>query len=736
MCSRKGQDGAVLSVMEAVEALESISELDFGREIDLASEEEIQAQNRQVILKAAKWTRKEGFREAVDLIRKTFHVVLQHLQTFYKKPSLTPGSTMEEGAKTIMLLVGDVAQKLDRFTTLFKGTNAKSVKALREYKQLQNFYLNRIARKIDETVLGKWIFELSQGVFSTWVAGEKTEERRPISTKHVFIDLESVKNDTEYELFFLRKEDGSRFFSPRLIRNIKLVCDFGVSIKGDRLPDPLTDIRVWQDHALHVAAKEILHSVRSCVDTYCRTAAPAYRGELVAELNKALFALLLASAPENLSRNTPVKSCGEYFVDFHYFLRSALLCREYQRAIVYPPKKSEKILLGSIDFLHRLCFGLFTGIRGYNELSAALERVFQENLQQQSTEHEKAIKQTQTLWNALASHQNAFKKFSKQHPNGHLEKVLSILDEDLSQAFDPIAQSHLPYQLYSLYLKDERMISLHLPSPVHQTNIQKAVPVEEFKAFLRFLEEKNLRPHLFINLQDRASWKEHARSVALEDLEESYPSLCVITLPKDTEFYHQEAPYHQDHQTATFLQHFSEHLLDEACGFFFSPKVRSVLSPEWLDKLMKGIHHVFFSQMNVLPVQARCDFIEIVYLFLQLKVLEIVQPGTFSFSCKDAIDIGGLASAQLYAFLRVLQHEGLVKADVDHLDYMIYTAPLLIRERPILQNRFDRMLQVIKRVESVQTEEGFAVLKEKLQKELSPLYKTDILFSTSLVPNI
>src|SRR5262249_29977232 len=155
-------------------------------------------------------------------------------------------------------------------TELFQETNYKSVTEFKEYRQLQEFYVNRIARKVDEGLLGKWILGLSQGKFFTPVPAveDLPVEEHPIETEHFYVDLETVKKDTEYELFFIRKEDGSRFFSPRLLRNIKLVCDFGEYFGETKKEDPLSDVKIWYDRIVYASARNILKSLNSKIDHF------------------------------------------------------------------------------------------------------------------------------------------------------------------------------------------------------------------------------------------------------------------------------------------------------------------------------------------------------------------------------------------------------------------------------------------------------------------------------------
>ncbi len=742
MPTRKKQEaGGHLSILDAVEALETIADLDFEREVDVASEEEINEQNQKVTLRTVKWLSNEDPDETPKLIQETFHVVLEYLKDVYKTESIIVGKPrIVEGVKTIMVLVGEAAQKLDKFTTIFQHTKTKSVKDLKEYKQLQEFYLSRIARKIDEGILGKWILELTKGALAKRETTDKLVARKSISTNYVFIDLESVKKDTEYELFFLRKEDGSRFFNPRLIRNIKLVCDFGESINFEKATDPFLDVKIWQDHAMHVVAKEILRSMGGLLDRYFHETKRSWRREMVAELNKAIMALLMCSNSRNLLRNAPAKSCTEYFKDFHYFLRMALKSREYQRFVVYPPKKSARLAHCILDVSHNLCKGVFTGVHGYQELLPVFEKFFREAVGAQSSEHTKAAKVSKTLWSSLASDYSAIKKYAKQHPNGPLEKVLEILEYGTYHVFDPIGQSNIPYQNYSLYLEEHKMTNIHLPTPTIQEFIHKATIVDEFKGFLRSLSKSQFRrKHLLINLQDKTSWKEHIRCVALEELQSGGPfskMLDVVTIAKDTEFYNQVTPYQLDNHAEVFIQHFKENLEDENCGYFFPKWIKKKLFPEFIDGVINAVHQVFFGGMNVLTVNNRKDFIEVFYLFLQLKLLEMVQPDSFSFTCKDGIDTGGTSTAQLFAFLKILNDKDYSANDKEHINYILYIAPIILRERVILPEKIDRMIQAIKRIETTKAELGQREFKKMVMESFAKIYNTPILQSLTLVPSL
>lgn len=738
MCAKKSEEASHLSILEAVEALSSIADLDFEREVDVATKEEIAEQNELVTSRTVQWIGEEGPDSTVELIKDTFHVVLDYVRNFYKHEYRYVGKPrVVEGVKTIMVLVGEAAQKLDKYTTLFHRTRAKRVKAIKEYKQLQEFYLTRIARKIEEEVLGKWILELTKETMARKKAAA-LKGKKTISSKHVFIDLESVKRDTGYELFFLKKEDGTRFYNPRLTRNIKLICDFGESITMPKAMDPFVHIKIWQDHAVHIVAKSILNAQGGLLDRYFHESKRSWRRELVCALNKAIMALLMSGNPKNLLRNAPAKSCIEYFVDFQFFLREALKSREYQRYLAYPPKKSARFTLCLLELTHSLSSALFVSTPGYQELLPVFEDIFQEAESAVSPEHTEAAKESHMLWSRLASGYAAIKKLIKLHPNGPLVKDLDILEKGVYFAFDPIAQFNIPYQLYSLYLQEHKMTNIRIPSPTYQEFIHKVKILEEFKGFLRAFSRSGLkRKHLIINFQDRTSWREHMRCLAIEQLQRSpefSKLLTVVTIAKDTEFYHQVASYRGDNHAAIFIEHFKEHLSDENCGYFFPENIKKELFPKFVDGVIDAVHRIFFSDMNVLTVKNRQDFIEVFYLFLQLKLIELIQPDTFSLMCKDSVDVGGVASTQLYAFLKILHDEELVEADVDHMNFILYCAPLLIRERIILPDVFDRMIDVLKRIEMVKHELGARNFGKIINEAFGRFYNTPILKTMVALP--
>lgn len=740
---------STISIIEAVETLSSIADLELDKEMGIVQKHEITLDNEPVTYKTVHWLHARDASSTVLMVKEIFRIILNYLRQFYRKEYgyVTDSKTIE-GIKTIMVLVGEAAKKLDKYTSLFHQTHQQSVTELKEYKRLQDFYLSKIARKIDEGVLSKWVLGLSLGKMKIpastppFLKGATVSEperaRMEDETKHIFVDLETVKKDIEYELFFIRKEDGTRFFNPRLIRNIKLICDFGEYFGKPKGEDPLTHMQLWLDRFYNESSKNILQFLGDRLKYFFKEIRKVKDHEVVEGLNKALIALLLSSHMGNLSGQHPsMKTCTEYFEDFQVFLRETLNTRTYQKWIAYPPKESNGIAESLLDIIHTLCGALYTHLKGLNEMVSIIHLLINESQQGVSLEHEKEALISKKVWNAMASNYAAMNKFMKKHPHGPLLKVLSTLEGKVFNTFDPLLQHNLPNQLYGLQLKEDHLIeNFRFPAPVHQEFIHKAVVVEEFKGFLRDYK-KLKKKHLLINLQDSTSWVEQARCAALEELQDNpdvNEAIEVVTLAVDTDFYHQLSPYHQINHADTFIKQFKEHLKGEGSGFSYPASINQETLHLFIDRAVNFVHRVFFSSKNVLLREHRLDFIEILYLFLELKLIDMIKPDSFSLTCKDGIDISLTYSAELFILLKFINAPEWSDHEIDYLNALLYAPPLLIRDRILLPERFNRMVSAIRTVENTQWEYGKENFPKLVQEAFFDMFENSILSSKIQLP--
>lgn len=732
MKTRDKKESGTLTLVEAIETLSSIADLEFDHDVGIAQKHDLVVQDKPLTYHTVHWLHHKDAEITIDIVKQTFRVVLNYLRHFYDKEyGAVKNEQAIEGIKTIMVLVGEAAKKLDKYTKAFHQAHAISITELKEYKKLQEFYLSRIARKIDEGMLGKWILALS----NKWSSQKeiKLAGRKSSQTKHVFVDLESVKKDIDYELFYLRKEDGTRFFSPRLIRNVKLVSDFGGYFGEGQEGKELTNVAVWQDHFAHICAKNIFGAVRLHIDKFYRESMQHKDNEFVECLNKALMALMLCCNPHNLMHNLPIKDCFDYFYDFRFFLRKSLSLIEYHKLITYPPKKSSILALCLLNTAHNLCLALYTQINGLQSLTGFVHAMIQEAHEIKPKENHNNQERTREVWNQLAYDYAALSALFKRYPNGPINKILDSLEEGNIREFDPLIQGNIPSQLFTLYVQHHKFLISRWPSPTRQEFIHKVSVIDEFKGFLRGCVHGHIISRaLVFNFQDRTSWKEHFRCLAIEDLpnHESYARhIDVVTIAKDTEFYHQLAPYNEDNHAEIFLQHFKEHISDESCGNLFPQAMQRKLFNGFVDGLLEAVHRVFLSSKNILLREHRMDFIEIFYLFLQLKIIEISKADVIGYCCKDSIDIAEIAGAQLYIFIKLLHQERLSENDYEQLDAMLYGPCMLERERLIQPERFNRMLSVIRTLEAVRNQIGSKNFPKVMQETFGKFYEMPILQS-------
>ena len=662
------------ALLEALETLTSIADLDLESEDGIVEKDHLIVEGNKFYYRTFQW---QGQGDQIDpdsLLKKTFNTILKYLREYCetRHQGYVTDKQSVEGIKSIMVLVGESARKLDKFTNLFHDAKVRRVTGLKEYQKLQEFYLTRIARRVDTSTLGQWILGIAQGSFS-----KEAIKPNKVETKHLFVDLESVKNDTDYEMFFMRKEDGSHFFNPRLIKNMKLVCDFGDSLKqvrrSERTNWPIWIL--WHDRFVQISAKSMVKSLSPQISRYYKEASSFKKRDFVNHINQALMALIVSSHETHLLEKEPAKCCSEYFLDFQEFLIKALQSSEYQKLLAYPPKKKNTAVWGMIETVHAICYSLCMHMDGFASLKPELQELLQKG-----KEMLKSRTKDQCLSDRLVTSYKAIAVLVKSHPFAPLAKVLDTIEDGDWHAFDPMHQENIPQALFTFEVQGTPITHLHLPTPTRQEYFDKVTINEEFKAFLLGMTEKNEEnKFLMFNLQDRGSWKERARCEALEEMQyhpDFINNLCVVTLTKDSDFYNQANAYSHNNQAKSFMKQFLAQLQAEDTGFYFTEEIREILFPKLAEEMMGHIHRTFFSGKNVLSKAQKQAFIEIFYLFLQHKLLELIKPVAFSYTCKDSIDVGGCASVQWLAFLMLMRGK-CGEENVERLELCLHVLPLL-----------------------------------------------------------
>lgn len=679
-----------VGIIEAIETLTSIADLEVEGSVAVAESHEFELQNIPVIYKTVHWLHRKNAEKVMGVVRETFRTILQYLRYFYRSEygKLVKHESVE-GIKTIMVLVGEAAKKVDKYTRVFIGANVGSVKESREFRDLWGFYERKIAPIGMQESLSKWIREIPKTLI------EQVDTPKEHKSEHLFIDLDTVKKDSEYELFFIRKENGSRFFNPKLLRNIKLVCNFEEHFAEGVKVESLKELQTFKDLLARQIARNIVHQNWPLLDAFVKASRRLNNEELVSYTYKSVVALMLAAHQES-STNNLAKSSSAYLTDFQHFFHYLLGTQDFQRVITYPPKNEQAIQHKIIQLVQAIACQLFSGFHLTPETSTIINELVVKGKQEQVQD----IPDT-TLSNKMALDYDALLRALQNFSHVPLLYVIEALQDFEINGYDPLELQNMPTLLLDLFEKGHKMAVLRIPSPTNQEFIHKAQVAEEFKSFLRSYEtSKGL---LLFNLQDRTSIREHARCSALEELQkkdEFAKSFACVSMTKDSDFYHQTGSYQELNHADAFIQQLLEHIESENSGYFYPQRIKNVLFDGFANRLVHAIHSVFFGNKNVLTRQNRVDFIELLYVFMQLKIIEIVQPDNISFSCKDAIDIGMPATAELFLLLKLINARELSPEEEDYLKVILYYPSIGYRGRLLFPERFSRMNSMTKAIEA------------------------------------
>lgn len=205
-----------------------------------------------------------------------------------------------------------------------------------------------------------------------------------------------------------------------------------------------------------------------------------------------------------------------------------------------------------------------------------------------------------------------------------------------------------------------------------------------------------------INLQDRTDWKEHPRAKFLESVPkqpEYFGAIDVITLCKESDFYLQKGAYQELGAINHFFKQIVLQLHSPETGYYFPSWIEEQIFNGFIEKLIQQIHRFFFDSKSTLDQKERQDFIEILYQFLTLKLLEISSANSFSFTCKDGIDTGAVSMCNFFVFLKMITSQHLSQEDMDQMNALLFAFPLIVRQRSIKAVHFNRMIQCQKRIQ-------------------------------------
>lgn len=709
---KREDDKESISILEAMDNLSSMSELD-GNEIDEQKSRSDEGLELVDVYKR-KWLDVKDQDFTVNSVKNTLKAVHGYMKNIYSKGKhQLKTQEMQKGLASLFTLATEAANRIDSCSDNLKTSKSiEKISESKEFLELKKFYENNLAKKIEKALSEQESWQEEWG-----------KEQDVLDIERVGLkDLETVKRDYEYELFFIAKEDGTRYYNRNLVRHIRLVSNFDQMINQIVEDDPLTRIKLLQDFNVHNISRKTVAYVRKSLDKWFKLMRKNIDESLIMLVFKLVLALLLSTNPKNQLSVTMGKSSLEYFKDYLYFLRQALSHVSYQRIINIAQSKRRPIDIATLDLLHSCCYIYFYHFSDNSKAISFLRRLLQ-----RKNKKEAKIASTYSvisLFNKILEHRDNLEYILKYYPNGPLFKVLDTLNTPHQHLeFDPYLHDDTPQAYYSLLFKGNRIGCMQLACPTRQTNIDKAIILDEFKGFLRHLEScrKNERLLIF-NYQDRTSWQSYTRS----DLVERYQKdaeisdiLCVVTIPKNTEFYFQSEAYLTLNSAQDFIQVLQMQLKEAASSGFFFEGISDISALlEFSEKCAKLILKHFFANKKLLSRKNRLDFIEIFYQFLQMKIVDIIDPSIIGFMSKDSIDVTSTAACGFYAFFKILLEKNPFKeeSDDDFLE-MLFLPALMIRERGIDIQLLSRLMSFL----SI-TASDIEVRRNKLINDFNALY--------------
>lgn len=679
----------VLPIKEAMDNLAAIASINMESPppIGIVDNVRLVTSADELESSSVRWLSGEGAMSLLQVLDLTYRSVYENLMSLYENPGMDwESEKSRSGVAAMMSLVGESVQKMNAYLE-FRLNKAEKIEQRESFRALSRFYSERFAKKFVGGIEGTDAWE------NAW--HQKKNSLLEASGTEIQ-DFESLLRDKEYELFYVANEEGAPYLDETLLRNLKLTVDFDIP-SGSFEEDPFLKVKTILDRDIHASASWIIRECAEEISTFYKLGKKIFHHPCAALLSKAVMALLLASNTQHLLSRSTGKSCTHYFNDFHHFLRSAMKSDDYQKWVTYPPREREVEAYTCTSLILKLCFSFVHRPCGVKQEAIGLiHRTMRRGNEIDPTE------KGDTPWSKLILDDEKFRTLLLQFPSGPLLKILDTVrhsqEEGITTPFDPWIQGNLPQKLYTIRRGKQEVELLSFAAPIRQPMIHRVEINDEFRGFLRYLKQVE-RKHLIINLQDRLSWRETARSTGLEELQNTSvfeDTLFVMTLPKDTDFYHQKNEFANINDAHAFISAFEKQIENgEHNGFYFPRQWRKEDLHQFCKAKFSQIHKFVFESKNVLTRAMREDFIEIFYQFITLEAMDRFQVDSISFTSKDSVDAGAYAAGMFYGFLKAYEGNLLTTENLDFIRFLFYWRALSIRERASDPEQFYRSISTL-----------------------------------------
>jgi len=700
MASTKTEETEDLSISSAIETLSTIADLEMTATVQDPFMGGPSEDEPAVVVKTVRWLHKKNAEHMRDIVTDKLQVVLNYFKHFYRSEHerFTRKEAID-GLRSIMLLVEEAAENLDRYTTLFLGSVGGSIKQSKEFVELCRFYNKKIVPIAAHREVSSWIGELPFGeiISHTREVGQKWAEKPPCAS--LSVEIERLKQDRDYELLTLKNPDGTRLFTPKLLRSMRLACDVEQAVKQKEtleFSEKLGRLREQQ------ATTEVYHLLGNCypaVDAFFRAPNKAKAFRLFLDLYTPLVALMNAEVRTTHASDHPnTKSVESYFFDFRTLLNSYFHSLDFQRLLAYPPKNERSWEYSVFRLAESLASNIVSGAPVSSDLVTTTKTLIQEGFSKavQHVGHPDG-----TLSRDLDIDYEAISSHNIVSGGGRLARLLAEIERNPSELFEPLLGQTLSTHMFDLSWRGEVIPIVRLPSPTHQEYIHKAIPSEVFQiALRRRIRKANETSCLIVNLQDRTTWNDGARCQAIEHLGQSddfSKNVNIFSLRKGGDFYEQKNEY-EEMALKEFKEELVDHMTEPGCGALWpmDGKIRLAVST-----LVEDLCTVLYAENSSIDRHERLDLIELVSTLCILRVVAECHPDVLYISCKDGLDLSIPTMTNMYYLLTRLNGFTPSAKEVDWLRALLFGLPLAYRERLLFSSCHHRLIDFLTLLEHI-----------------------------------
>ena len=540
----------------------------------------------------------------------------------------------------------------------------------KQFKKLSNLYAKKIAPLL--TLYKVHTLPVKQ-LFFKEVARSMGFFEGKIAQKLAF-PMESITNDRDYELLYLKKADGKPYCSKKVIKNIRLASDIEAARlqnKQDQVEDEFERTKREQEvHDVYL----LLYQLHNDIDQFFHQASKGYEQPLLRQLYSACIALMMASVQGIHIHAQKGKDVDGYIQDFKDFILKFYKNKNLTALLSQPLHNKDSWEYALIKLSEHLAELLSQGLPLAEKAYEAFSSVF-------------ALTHRDTIRDLGEYIRLVYKDFSKMLSN-RKGKILSSILKQIDQGrksvgFEPFIGNSFATKLCAIRIGSSRIPIVRLPSPTFQESVNKASASELFSSYLRLLKKKKEKA-LLINLQDAESLKSFARSEALRDLADLWSkTIQVIELGSEGDFYFQQGVF----ESRSEVEDFSQELIQ-----YFSKKKKrlAALSKEESTQIVETIITTIYEGEKNLSVIERCRIIDFVTLLSVLKKICEEKPDQIFISCKDGLDATLPFIGEIACFLFMLHGGKPSKKEVTWLTFVELGLPLILRHRVIFEGPYTR----------------------------------------------